>query len=169
MLREHGDHVVAALGPQDRDVPSRDIRPTDRGAIRQVGVQTVMPVPLSARDVQLHKAPFAPALTLPTCQQQARRDHKTPWQAARLSSLFPNEASAQVGHKTREASGAMPEASMWVQVVSLVLAEQVLDAPVGDVLPSVEALRVPGQQDLNAVAGALGNLGRVGSCVEPRR
>ncbi len=50
---------------------------------------------------------------------------------------------------------------MSVQVVSLVLAEQVLDAPVGDVLPSVEALRVAGQQDLNAVAGALGDLGGI--------
>ncbi|MDQ0907623.1 hypothetical protein QFZ22_003608 [Streptomyces canus] len=54
-------------------------------------------------------------------------------------------------------------------MASLVLAKQVLDAPVGDVLPSVEALRVAGQQDLNAVAGALGNLGGVNTGVEPRR
>ncbi|MDQ0763887.1 hypothetical protein QFZ32_003067 [Streptomyces canus] len=54
-------------------------------------------------------------------------------------------------------------------MASLVLAKQVLDAPVGDVLPSVEALRVAGQQDLNAVAGALGNLGGVNAGVEPRR
>ena len=50
-----------------------------------------------------------------------------------------------------------------------VLAKQVLNTPVGNVLPSVEALRVPGQQDLNAVSGTLGHLGRVDAGIEPRR
>lgn len=50
----------------------------------------------------------------------------------------------------------MPGVSVSVQVVSLVLAEQVLDTPVRNVLPSVEALRVAGQQDLNAIASAFG-------------
>src|SRR5689334_14652101 len=63
----------------------------------------------------------------------------------------------------------MPGASVLVQVVSLVLAEQVLDTPVRNVLPSVEALRVAGQQDLNAIASALGDLGRVDPGIEPRR
>lgn len=53
--------------------------------------------------------------------------------------------------------------------MSLVLAEQGVDATVGDVLPSVKALRVAGQQDLNAVAGALGDLSRVDPGIEPRR
>src|SRR5689334_10066930 len=58
------------------------------------------------------------------------------------------------------------DAVRWVLVV---LAKQILDAPVGDVLPPVEALRVAGEQYLNAVAGALGHLGRVDAGVEPRR
>jgi hypothetical protein len=48
-------------------------------------------------------------------------------------------------------------------------AGQDLSAAVGDVLPAVEALRVPGQQPLDAVAGALGHFGQVDPGVEQRR
>lgn len=46
----------------------------------------------------------------------------------------------------------MPGASSGMQGASLVFAKEVLNTPVGNVLPSVEALRVAGQQDLHAVA-----------------
>ena len=49
----------------------------------------------------------------------------------------------------------------------LVLAKQILDTPVGYVLPSVKALRVADQQHLDAVAGSLSHLGGVDSGVEP--
>lgn len=70
-------YVVAILSAQDGDVARSDVRPTHCGAIRQVGVQAIMFVPLPARDVQLHRAPCALAATLPTWQQQERRGHKT--------------------------------------------------------------------------------------------
>lgn len=50
---------------------------------------------------------------------------------------------------------------------SLVLVEQVLDPPIRHLLTPVEALGVPTQQHLDAVAGALGNLGGVHAGVEP--
>lgn len=43
----------------------------------------------------------------------------------------------------------------------VVAAQEPFDALVVDGLPVVQALRVPGQQDLDAVAGPLGDLGRV--------
>ncbi|BDH07807.1 hypothetical protein HEK131_50340 [Streptomyces seoulensis] len=52
---------------------------------------------------------------------------------------------------------------------SLVFAKQVLDTPVGYVLPPIKALRVAGQQDLNAAASTLGDLGGVDASVEPCR
>lgn len=75
------------------------------------------------------------------------------------SSLRMNIAAGR--RVTREAPGGMPGASVAVQVVSLVLAEQVLDPPVSHVLPAVEAFRIAGQQDLNAVPSTLGHLGRI--------
>ncbi|SHH95494.1 hypothetical protein SAMN05444521_2827 [Streptomyces sp. 3214.6] len=45
---------------------------------------------------------------------------------------------------------------------SLVFTKQVLDTPVGDALPSVEALRVAGQQDLDSFADTLGVDGILG-------
>lgn len=54
-------------------------------------------------------------------------------------------------------------------VMSLVLAKQILDTSVGDVLPSIEALRVAGQQDLHTVTSPLRDLGGVDARVEPGR
>src|SRR5690606_38148534 len=51
--------------------------------------------------------------------------------------------------------------------VSLVLAQQLFDLAIDDLLPPVDALCVPAQQDLHAVACAGGDLGRVDTGVEP--
>ena len=54
-------------------------------------------------------------------------------------------------------------------LLAVILAEEFGDPPVGDVLPTVEALGVPAQEHFNAVARALRNLGGVHASVEPGR
>jgi hypothetical protein len=57
----------------------------------------------------------------------------------------------------------------WRRSCGIVPVQQLFDLAVGGLLATVDALRVATQQDLNAVARALGHLGRVDAGVEPRR
>lgn len=75
------------------------------------------------------------------------------------------EPSAQVSPENSEGPRTGPGARIAeLRGPSLVRAQQVLDAAVGDLLPAVDALGVPTQQHLCTVA-AVGNLGGV----QPRR
>ncbi|KQW10398.1 hypothetical protein ASD08_38040 [Streptomyces sp. Root369] len=51
----------------------------------------------------------------------------------------------------------------------ILLAQQLFDLVVGDLLPTVDALRVAAKQDLDAVARTFGDLGCVDPGVEPSR
>jgi hypothetical protein len=62
-------------------------------------------------------------------------------------------------------------ASVWALLVQpgwlVVGAQEPFDALVVDGLPVIQALRITGQENLDAVAGPLGDLGRVGARAQP--